>query len=238
MPKITRQDGKWSNAAEDPIEIAKYDSAWPEMFTSEAAAIRDALCDVSDLTVEHIGSTAVPGLAAKPVIDVMIVVPDRFLWTALIRPLEGLQEEHRGDRRGCHQHAEPGPRELGEAADEPGCGGHRAPHGEADRDDRAPRASVGEARDRDAGEGVEEREGDAGEEAHRGVGDAEVGFDRLDQDREDLAVDEIEDESVAPRASRSQPVGASADGSLSAGAGTLPWAMYRSSVVFRSRPII
>ena len=52
---------------------------------------------------------------------------------------------------------------------------------------------VGPARDRDAGDGVEEREREPGEEPHRGVADAEVGLDRLEQDGEDLAVDEVED---------------------------------------------
>ena len=47
--------------------------------------------------------------------------------------------------------------------------------------------------DRDAGHGVEEREGDATEEAQRGIRETEVETDRLGQDGQDLAVDEVED---------------------------------------------
>lgn len=61
----------------EPMEIVvvDYDPAWPERFRREAAKIRDALGDVA-LRIEHIGSTAVPGLAAKPIIDVLLVVED------------------------------------------------------------------------------------------------------------------------------------------------------------------
>jgi hypothetical protein len=90
-------------------------------------------------------------------------------------------------------HADPRDREVAEAPREARGRGHHAPGGAAHGDDRAPDAPVGEARDRDAGEGVEHREGAAGQEAHRRVGDAELAADRLDQDREDLAVDEVED---------------------------------------------
>jgi GrpB-like predicted nucleotidyltransferase (UPF0157 family) len=58
-----------------PIKLAEYDDAWPERFRSEAAKIRSALGDRARL-VEHTGSTAVPGLAAKPIIDITLTVPD------------------------------------------------------------------------------------------------------------------------------------------------------------------
>jgi len=54
-------------------QIVDYDRRWPEQFELVAARLRDALKDV-ECSVEHIGSTAVPGLAAKDVIDVMTVV--------------------------------------------------------------------------------------------------------------------------------------------------------------------
>jgi len=47
------------------IEIADYDPAWPVMFAHEAARIRSVLADRL-LLIEHVGSTSVPGLAAKP----------------------------------------------------------------------------------------------------------------------------------------------------------------------------
>jgi len=54
-----------------PILIAPYDPAWPDLFEREAARLRALL--PADLMgpIEHIGSTAVPGLAAKPVIDML-----------------------------------------------------------------------------------------------------------------------------------------------------------------------
>ncbi len=57
------------------IVIVDYDPAWPERFRQEAAKIRAALGEVA-LRIEHIGSTSVPGLAAKPIVDVLLVVED------------------------------------------------------------------------------------------------------------------------------------------------------------------
>ncbi len=58
-----------------PILLADYDPAWPALFEREAARIRLALGEVA-LLVEHVGSTSVPDLAAKPIIDVVLAVPD------------------------------------------------------------------------------------------------------------------------------------------------------------------
>jgi GrpB-like predicted nucleotidyltransferase (UPF0157 family) len=55
------------------IHIAPYDPAWPAMFEAEAATLRQLLGDRA-LRVEHVGSTSVPGLAAKPVIDIQVSV--------------------------------------------------------------------------------------------------------------------------------------------------------------------
>lgn len=52
------------------IFIVPYDPRWPEIYEREAAAIRQALAGRL-LAIEHIGSTAVPGLGAKPIVDVM-----------------------------------------------------------------------------------------------------------------------------------------------------------------------
>lgn len=57
------------------IVLDDYDPAWPERFGEVAAELRAALGDRA-LRVEHIGSTSVPGLAAKPVIDVQVSVAD------------------------------------------------------------------------------------------------------------------------------------------------------------------
>ena len=57
------------------IVIVEYDPAWVEGFERERARIVGAL-DEAALAVEHVGSTAVPGLAAKPIIDICLVVAD------------------------------------------------------------------------------------------------------------------------------------------------------------------
>src|SRR5271170_3308792 len=56
-----------------PIPVVDYNPRWPELFAQEAARIRSALGSRA-LRIEHVGSTAVPGLAAKPVIDLLLVV--------------------------------------------------------------------------------------------------------------------------------------------------------------------
>jgi GrpB-like predicted nucleotidyltransferase (UPF0157 family) len=58
-----------------PIVVVTYDQAWPERFRAERDRIGRALGQTAR-NVEHIGSTAVPGLAAKPVIDILLVVED------------------------------------------------------------------------------------------------------------------------------------------------------------------
>src|SRR5260370_26852500 len=57
----------------EEIEIAEYDTRWPARFATEAEQIR-RLLDTPSLEIEHHGSTAVPGLAAKPVIDMLVAV--------------------------------------------------------------------------------------------------------------------------------------------------------------------
>jgi GrpB-like predicted nucleotidyltransferase (UPF0157 family) len=58
-----------------PIELAEYDPSWPELFRREEKRIRAALGE-RVIRLEHVGSTAVPGLAAKPIIDICLVVAD------------------------------------------------------------------------------------------------------------------------------------------------------------------
>src|SRR5205814_9627788 len=76
-------------AARDPIVIVPYDPAWPELFRAQAAGLRAALGDVAR-RIDHIGSTSVPGLAAKPIVDVQISIVDFEPLDAYRRPLEAL----------------------------------------------------------------------------------------------------------------------------------------------------
>lgn len=58
-----------------PVRLVDYDPAWPALFEREAARIRAALGE-RVLLIEHVGSTAVPRLAAKPRIDIVLAVAD------------------------------------------------------------------------------------------------------------------------------------------------------------------
>ena len=58
-----------------PVVLAEYDPRWPELYAREEARIRAALGDDAVL-VEHVGSTSVPGLPAKPIVDIVLAVAD------------------------------------------------------------------------------------------------------------------------------------------------------------------
>jgi len=69
------------------IVIADYDPDWPRLFRPEADRVRTALGDRA-LRIEHTGSTSVPGLAAKPIIDMLLVVADSAEERAYVPALE------------------------------------------------------------------------------------------------------------------------------------------------------
>lgn len=85
-----RGGGRGQNAALDRIELWPPDPAWASGFEAEALRIRRGLPPGFTFQIEHFGSTAVPGLGAKPVIDLMLIVPDRAWWPRLIVPIEAL----------------------------------------------------------------------------------------------------------------------------------------------------
>jgi GrpB-like predicted nucleotidyltransferase (UPF0157 family) len=58
-----------------PITLVDYDREWPQLFGREDARIRRILGE-RVIRLEHTGSTSVPGLAAKPIIDITMVIPD------------------------------------------------------------------------------------------------------------------------------------------------------------------
>ncbi len=58
-----------------PVELVEYDAAWPSLYELEATRIRAALGE-RVLQLEHVGSTSVPALAAKPRIDIVLAVAD------------------------------------------------------------------------------------------------------------------------------------------------------------------
>ena len=70
-----------------PVLLDDYDPAWATAFEREAARIRGALGDQVRL-LEHVGSTSVPGLPAKPIIDIVLAVPDSTDEDAYVPPME------------------------------------------------------------------------------------------------------------------------------------------------------
>jgi GrpB-like predicted nucleotidyltransferase (UPF0157 family) len=76
--------------------IAEPDPAWPRLFEAEAARIRDALGE-SAVRLDHIGSTSVPGLAAKAVIDIQVSLDSLEPRDAYVPALATLGYRHTGD---------------------------------------------------------------------------------------------------------------------------------------------
>ena len=70
-----------------PVLLVDYDPAWATAFEREATRIRAALGDQVRL-LEHVGSTSVPGLPAKPIIDIVLAVPDSTDEEAYVPPME------------------------------------------------------------------------------------------------------------------------------------------------------
>ncbi|HET9852522.1 MAG TPA: GrpB family protein [Candidatus Limnocylindrales bacterium] len=70
-----------------PITLAEYDAQWPSLFEREAERIRTVLGNKA-LRLEHTGSTSVPGLAAKPIIDITLIVRDSADEPSYVPPLE------------------------------------------------------------------------------------------------------------------------------------------------------
>ena len=79
--------------SEHTVVIVPYDPRWPAAFEAEAARIRAALGTLA-LRIDHNGSTAVPGLAAKPVIDIQVSVAELTPMDAYRQPLQALGYRH------------------------------------------------------------------------------------------------------------------------------------------------
>jgi GrpB-like predicted nucleotidyltransferase (UPF0157 family) len=73
--------------------IAAYDPSWPALFQLEAQRIQDGLHDLV-YRVEHVGSTSVPGLGAKPIIDMLVVTETAFGALDCTAQLESLGYTH------------------------------------------------------------------------------------------------------------------------------------------------
>jgi len=85
------------------IVIAEYDPIWPHWYESAAFRIREALGDKA-LELEHVGSTSVRGLPAKPLIDINLVVADTTDEDAYVPPLETIGYELRVREPDWYEH--------------------------------------------------------------------------------------------------------------------------------------
>ena len=83
---------------DEPIEIVTYDPDWPSRFQSWHGRLADVLGETA-LRIQHVGSTAVPGLPAKPVIDILVTVVDADQEASYVPPIEslGIQLRSRDD---------------------------------------------------------------------------------------------------------------------------------------------
>jgi GrpB-like predicted nucleotidyltransferase (UPF0157 family) len=93
-PKQERPDPpEWTPL---PITVVEYDPAWPAIFESLSERIASVLASLA-LRIEHVGSTAVPGLAAKPITDIDTVIRAGSDLPATIERLEAIGYIHRGE---------------------------------------------------------------------------------------------------------------------------------------------
>jgi GrpB-like predicted nucleotidyltransferase (UPF0157 family) len=82
----------WNREA--PVRVVPYDPSWPSLFDRERAMLERPLAPWLTGPIEHIGSTAVPGLAAKPVIDIMVAVESLAASRAAFRAVSELGYVH------------------------------------------------------------------------------------------------------------------------------------------------
>ena len=81
-------------APDSSVEVVAYSSSWPESFERERIVLEALAGDVAS-SIEHIGSTAVPGLSAKPTIDILIVVDSIDAFHGRVRDVEAIGYELR-----------------------------------------------------------------------------------------------------------------------------------------------
>jgi GrpB-like predicted nucleotidyltransferase (UPF0157 family) len=84
-------------ARRSPVVVVDYDRAWPELFEELARPVRRALADLA-VAVEHVGSTAVAGLPAKPIVDIDVVVQSDDDVPTAIERLRSLGYVYQGDK--------------------------------------------------------------------------------------------------------------------------------------------
>ncbi|WP_256855780.1 GrpB family protein [Ornithinimicrobium cryptoxanthini] len=85
------------------MTLVEYDAAWPKRYRAQAWLVREALGDAIML-LEHVGSTSVPGLVAKPVVDIVLAVDDSAAEPGYVPPLESQGFALRVREPNWHEH--------------------------------------------------------------------------------------------------------------------------------------
>ena len=78
------------------VVVLPYDRAWEYAFQKIKAEIEEALDDLI-IGIEHVGSTSVEGMSAKPCIDIDVIIKDYSVFTAVVEALKGIGYIHEGD---------------------------------------------------------------------------------------------------------------------------------------------
>ena len=93
---------------DEGVRVVPYEPAWPSRFTAEKALLETVLAEWARGGIHHVGSTAVPGLDAKPVIDILVAVRAPGGWALAHGGNQGCPRPSVGPYR-CHMRAAGGP---------------------------------------------------------------------------------------------------------------------------------
>ncbi len=77
-----------------PVSLVKYDPSWAEIFLHEKENIKKTLREYPKVKIEHIGSTAIPGIYAKPTIDILLIIPETTNTDFLIKNLGSIKYQY------------------------------------------------------------------------------------------------------------------------------------------------
>ena len=83
-----------SEAMRDPVVVVAYDPEWPRLFERQRVPVTEALRGWLVGAVEHLGSTAVPGMPAKPIVDMLARVTDHGAAEAIVPAMAGIGWVH------------------------------------------------------------------------------------------------------------------------------------------------
>lgn len=90
--KTETLEEKIARVQKDKVELAPYDPAWPELFEQEKAHLLACLPEGMIRRIEHYGSTSIPGMTAKPVVDMLVEVVDLEAVRREVPPILEAQE--------------------------------------------------------------------------------------------------------------------------------------------------